>query len=192
MTTLTPELLLAAYAKGYFPMAPSRHSKEIRWYYPEERGVLPLDEFHIPKRLARALKKTPYQFTIDQAFRNVIIACADTARGYEKGTWINDEIIGAYFELHQLGYAHSVEVWLQDTLVGGLYGVAINRAFFGESMFSTSTNASKLALIYLVEWLKVNDFTLLDTQYVNDHLLQFGVRTIPRGEYLQLLEKAIS
>lgn len=189
---LTPELLLSAYAKGYFPMAPSRRSKEIRWYYPEERGVLPLGDFHIPKSLLKAARKTPYRFSMDQAFRDVILACADTQRGYERDTWINDEIIEAYFELHRLGYAHSVEVWMDETLVGGLYGVAINRAFFGESMFSLATNASKLALVYLVQWLKENDFTLLDTQYVNDHLLQFGVCAIPRQEYLKLLHAAVS
>jgi len=192
VTSLTPELLLAAYSKGYFPMAKKRTSKTIHWYYPEERGVLPLDEFHIPKSLAKAAKKKPYRLSIDEDFKGVITACADTQRGYEKGTWINDEIIDAYCQLHELGHAHSVEAWHEDALVGGLYGVSIGRAFFGESMFSIATDASKLALTHLVEHLKANGYALLDTQYVNDHLLQFGVKAIPREEYLKLLEKALS
>ncbi|MDX2073906.1 MAG: leucyl/phenylalanyl-tRNA--protein transferase [Alphaproteobacteria bacterium] len=190
--TLTPELLLSAYAQGIFPMAPDRHSDTLHWYRPEQRGILPLDDFHAPKSLAKFMKKRPYDLTINQDFRAVITACADTPRGYEKGTWINDEIIEAYCALHALGHAHSVEVWQEEALVGGLYGVSLKRAFFGESMFSRAPNASKIALVHLVGWLRENNYTLLDTQYVNEHLLQFGVREIPRGEYMKLLQNALS
>lgn len=191
MDRLTPELLLSAYAQGFFPMARSRRAKTVEWYAPTHRGIIPLEGFHIPSSLAKFARKSPYRITMDKAFSSVISACADTPRG-ESGTWINDEIIAAYAELHRLGFAHSVEVWKDDILVGGLYGVAIKKAFFGESMFSTSTNASKLALVHLVEWMKANGFALLDTQYVNDHLLQFGVMEIPQREYLKLLENALA
>jgi len=192
VTALTPEILLSAYAQGFFPMAPKRHSPEINWYYPEERGIIPLDGFHVPKSLAKAAKKNPYRISMNEDFRAVIAACADTPRGHDKDTWINDEIIEAYCKLHQFGCAHSVEVWENELLVGGLYGVSLGRAFFGESMFSTAPNASKLALVHLVAWLRANEFQLLDTQYVNDHLLQFGVVAIPRVEYLELLKKALN
>lgn len=191
MTKLTPELLLAAYAKGYFPMARSRHAKSVEWFTPEERGVIPLTGFHIPKSLEKSARKKPYELSIDRDFRAVIMACADTPRGYEKGTWINDQIIDAYCNLHKLGYAHSVEALKDGELVGGLYGVSLGKAFFGESMFSRATNASKLALVHLVAWLREHKYELLDTQYVNDHLQQFGVKAIPRGEYLKLLESAL-
>lgn len=183
-------------------MAPQRHSKEIHWYSPEERGIIPLGGFHVPKSLAKLARKKPYRISIDENFRAVITACANTPRGYKKGTWINDEIIEAYCALHTLGHAHSVEVWNisggdQETdepsaqLVGGLYGVSLGRAFFGESMFSTAPNASKLALVHLVAWLQENDYMLLDTQYVNEHLLQFGVQEIPRADYLAMLANAL-
>jgi leucyl/phenylalanyl-tRNA--protein transferase len=192
VTTIYPEILLAAYARGYFPMAPSRRSKTIHWYTPEERGVIPLEGFHVPKSLEKIAKKSLYKLTMNVNFHAVITACADTPRGHEKGTWINDEIIEAYCALHAMGRAHSVEAWDKETLVGGLYGVSLGRAFFGESMFSTSPNASKLALIHLVEWLRANNYVLLDTQYVNEHLLQFGVKAIAREEYLKQLATAIS
>lgn len=191
ISTLTPELLLNAYAQGFFPMAKSRRAKTIQWYAPEERGVIDLHDFHIPKSLAKFARKNPYRISMNKDFMGVISSCADTPRGYEKGTWINDEIIDAYVALHRIGHAHSVEVWQEEKLVGGLYGVSLARAFFGESMFSTATNASKVALIHLVDWLRANDFTLLDTQYVNEHLLQFGVKEIPRGEYLARLNAAL-
>lgn len=192
MNTLTPEILLSAYAQGYFPMAKSRSAKEVNWYYPEHRGILPLEEFHVPSSLAKFMRKSNYRISIDENFREVIIACADAPRDADGGTWINDEIIDAYCELHRLGYAHSVEVWEENELIGGLYGVSLGRAFFGESMFSRKTNASKSALVYLVEHLKSQNYQLLDTQYVNDHLLQFGVKEIPRVEYLALLQAALS
>ena len=191
MTILTPEILLAAYAKGYFPMARSRDSHTVEWYDPEERGVIPIQQFHAPKSLLKLARKSPYRLSIDEDFHGVIRACADTPRGHEKDTWINDAIIDAYDALHRLGFAHSVEAWRGDELVGGLYGVSIKRAFFGESMFSTASNASKLALVHLIDWLRRNGFELLDTQYVNEHLLQFGVQAIPREGYLALLEEAL-
>ncbi len=192
MTTLTSELLLAAYAKGFFPMARARDAKTIEWFFPEERGVMPLDaRFHVPSSLKKFMKKCHYEVRFDTAFVQVVKACADTPRGDGAGTWINDEIIEAYHALHQLGHAHSVECWEGEALVGGLYGVSIGAAFFGESMFSTRTNASKVALIALVEHLRSQGYVLLDTQYVNEHLLQFGVLEVPHEEYLKMLEAAL-
>lgn len=191
MLLLTPELLLSAYAQGVFPMAQSRHASEIEWYCPEERGIIPLDAFHVPKSLAKIARRQPYLITMNHNFRAVITACADTPREKDGGTWINDEIIEAYCALHALGHAHSVEMWDGETLVGGLYGVSLKRAFFGESMFSLAPNASKLALVHLVAWLRTNGYSLLDTQYVNDHLMQFGVQAIPREEYLEILTYSI-
>ncbi len=191
MSELTPEFLLNAYAQGYFPMARSRTSETVEWFYPEARGIIPLDTFHTPKSLIKIARKCPYRISMDEDFRSVITACADTPRGEDKDTWINDSIIDAYCELHRLGFAHSVEVWQGKTLVGGLYGAALRRAFFGESMFSTAPNASKLALVHLVDWLREQHYTLLDTQYVNEHLLQFGVQEIARNDYLKLLASAL-
>jgi len=188
MQELTPEMLLNAYAQGFFPMADSRDSKELHWYFPERRGIIPLDGFHIPASLAKFLKHSPFTLTMDKAFREVITACATR----EDGTWINDTIIDLYCELHAMGFAHSVETWNGKNLAGGLYGVSLGRAFFGESMFSRETNASKIALVYLVEYLKNNGYLLLDTQYVNDHLKQFGVIEIARAEYLEKLKAALS
>jgi leucyl/phenylalanyl-tRNA--protein transferase len=191
-TPLSPQTLLSAYAQGYFPMAESRDAKEISWYYPEERGIIPLEDFHIPKSLAKFMRGMDYRISINRDFRTVITACADINET-RKSTWINDEIINAYCDLHARGYAHSIEIWdANGTLIGGLYGVALGRAFFGESMFSKKPNASKVALVVLIDFLKDNDFTLLDTQYVNDHLLQFGVKSIPRAEYLEILKSALS
>lgn len=189
---LTPELLLSAYAQGCFPMADDRHGEELSWYSPEERGILPLESFHIPTKLARLMRKCPYRVTVDTAFADVIHACADTPRGPDNGTWINDTIIDAYTKLHEQGHAHSIECWQGDKLVGGLYGVSIGGAFCGESMFSTADNASKIALVSLVGVLKEAGYTLLDTQFVNDHLKQFGVRAITEGDYLERLSKALN
>ena len=186
---LTVELLLAAYANGYFPMAKSREDKAIYWYYPEERGIIPLDAFHVPRSLARFMRKEPFRITTNTAFKKVIQGCAEVGKGARDGTWINDAIIRTYSELHAHGFAHSVECWEDEKLVGGVYGVALGSAFFGESMFSRTPNASKVALVHLVTLLREAGYTLLDTQFVNDHLLQFGVIEIPREEYLaQLLE----
>lgn len=185
-TPITPELLLAAYASGYFPMAQNRNDPELHWFSPEKRGIIPLDDFHIPKSLAKFLKKNPFEVSMDRVFRNVITACAE-----REETWINDKIIDLYCELHQMGHAHSVECWHEGKLVGGLYGVSLGGAFFGESMFSHMTNASKTALAALVDRLKETGYQLLDTQYVNDHLKQFGVIEVEQKEYLKRLEKAL-
>jgi leucyl/phenylalanyl-tRNA--protein transferase len=188
---LSTDQLLNAYASGYFPMAEGRDSGEIYWYYPEHRGVLPLQSFHVSKSLQKFIRSNPYQVTVDHAFEQVIRACADTVTAKRENTWINEDIIQAYYELARQGHAHSIECWQEQKLVGGLYGVSLGGAFFGESMFSNAVNASKVALVYLVERLKKAGYQLLDTQYVNDHLLQFGVREIPRADYLALLEKAL-
>ena len=187
---LTPELLLSAYAQGIFPMARSRTAPKVEWFSPEERGIIPLDAFHVPKSLAKFMKKSPFRLTRNHAFHNVITACADT-RDKHEGTWINDEIIEAYHALHLIGHAQSIECWHGEELVGGLYGMSLGRAFFGESMFSREPNASKVALVHLVEWLKSENYILLDTQYVNEHLMQFGVKAIARDEYLEKLKEAL-
>ncbi|MFN8930137.1 MAG: leucyl/phenylalanyl-tRNA--protein transferase [Alphaproteobacteria bacterium] len=188
--SLTPELLLAAYAQGYFPMGRSREDVAIDWYDPPLRGVLPLDDFHVPRRLRRTLAKSNFTLTTDQAFADVMRECA-RARQERPTTWINDTIIAAYVALHQMGHAHSVEVWTAGLLVGGLYGVSLGGAFFGESMFSHQPNASKMALVKLVEILREAGYTLLDTQYVNPHLRQFGAIAIPRADYKTKLENAL-
>lgn len=185
---ITTDLLIAAYTKGYFPMAESRDATELLWFHPEHRGIIPLDTFHVPTSLAKFLRKSPFSITTDTVFDEVIRGCADTNR---KGSWINDTIISLYCELHGRGFAHSVECWKDGELVGGLYGVAIGGAFCGESMFSRTTNASKAALVHLVNLLNTAGYSLLDTQFINDHLQQFGVIEIPREEYLQRLEVAL-
>lgn len=186
---ITPLILLEAYCQGIFPMARGRHNAEIEWYEPERRGVLPLEGMHVPARLRRAIRQQPYEITFDRDFARVIRACADARRD----TWINDEIIRLYTELHRIGHAHSVEAWTRDgRLAGGLYGVSIGGAFFGESMFSTEDNASKIALVYLAARLWRRGFSLLDAQFVNEHLKQFGCREMPRAAYRSLLKKAIA
>lgn len=187
---VTAELLLTAYTQGIFPMADDRTGAELQWYDPNERGILPLEGFHIPKRLQRTIRTEPYQVTYDTCFSDVMAACARSAPGRET-TWINAEIESLYAELNRSGFAHSIEVWSGEDLVGGLYGVHIGAAFFGESMFSTMDDASKIALVYLVARLKAGGFRLLDTQFVTDHLLQFGAMEIPRAEYKTMLEKVV-
>ncbi len=191
-TPLTPELLLNAYAQGYFPMAESRTSSELFWFSPEERGILPLDGFHIPRSLQKFMRHCPYHLRVNTAFADVIRACAQTPRKHESGTWINDEIITLYTQTHQRGDAHSVECWQEETLVGGLYGISLGGAFFGESMFSQTENASKLALVGLMAILREAGYTLLDTQYINTHLRQFGAVVIPKADYLLRLKYALS
>lgn len=192
MVDIRPEQLLAAYARGYFPMAEGRHHPEIYWYYPEHRGIIPLESFHLPRSLAKALRKQPFTFTTDRVFPEVIAACAETHKnGHRRETWINDAIISAYVDLWRRGFGHSVECWQDGSLVGGLYGIALGGAFFGESMFSRVSNASKASLVHLVGLLREGGYGLLDTQFVNDHLLQFGVQEIPRDEYLALLADAL-
>ncbi|MFY0644268.1 MAG: leucyl/phenylalanyl-tRNA--protein transferase [Bacteroidia bacterium] len=179
--------LLYAYTQGYFPMADPDANNEIYWYKPEQRGIIPLDEFHIPKNLKRLYRNHPFQLKINKDFRATITRCSE-----RDDTWISEEIIDSYCALHKMGFAHSIECWDRDQLVGGLYGVAIRAAFFGESMFSNLPNTSKLCLVHLVEFLKEENFKLLDTQYINDHLLQFGAVEIPDAEYMKLLDDALS
>jgi leucyl/phenylalanyl-tRNA--protein transferase len=165
---------------------------EIRWYSPDPRGVLPLSEVHIPRRLARVARQGRFRIAIDTAFGDVIRACAAEDRDPEDaGTWIDDQIIESYTALHDQGVAHSVEAWNGDRLVGGLYGVALRGTFFGESMFHRETDASKVALVALVERLRARGYTLLDTQWVTPHLEQFGAIEIPRDDYLKLLEHSL-
>jgi leucyl/phenylalanyl-tRNA--protein transferase len=184
---IAPETLLEAYASGWFPMALA--PGEIRWYSPDPRGIIPLDGFHVPRRLGRALRGEPFEIRVDTAFRDVIVACSERADA--DGNWIDQEITDSYVNLHALGHAHSVEAWQDGALAGGLYGVAIGGAFFGESMFHRVPDASKAALVALVDRLRTRGFTLLDTQWVTDHLLQFGAIEIPRRRYLRLLDQAV-
>jgi len=188
---ITPELMLRAYQAGLFPMAEKRESNRLYWLDPELRGVLPLDGFHLPRRLLRTVLSGPYAVTANQAFANTILGCAEPAPGREE-TWINPEIERLFNALHHMGHAHSVEVWQGNALVGGLYGVAIGGAFFGESMFSRARDASKVALVHLVARLRLGGFTLLDTQFLTSHLAQFGTREIPRAEYKAQLEAAVA
>jgi leucyl/phenylalanyl-tRNA--protein transferase len=184
-------LLVSAYSSGWFPMAVD--GGEVRWYSPDPRGVIPLDGFHLPSRLARLVRGGRFRIEIDRRFEDVMRACAEADRKEEDaGTWISDEILASYVELHRLGLAHSVETWLDDRLVGGLYGVALGGAFFGESMFHHVTDASKVALAALVERLRRRGFRLLDVQWVTPHLEQFGAIEIPRAMYLKELERALA
>lgn len=190
MSGLSPEILLRAYAVGLFPMAEHRDDPTLYWIDPEKRGILPLDRLHVPKRLRRTIRNCPYEVRADTAFEAVISACADLGQDRAE-TWINDEIIRLYVDLHRMGRAHSIECWQGETLVGGLYGVALGGAFFGESMFSTARDASKIALIHLAARLVKGEFRLLDTQFVTRHLSQFGVVEIHRAGYRQLLSSAL-
>jgi leucyl/phenylalanyl-tRNA--protein transferase len=188
---ITPELMLRAYRAGLFPMAETRNGDRLYWLDPERRGVLPLGGFHLPRRLARTVLSDRYHVTSDTDFAGVIAGCAAAAPGRED-TWINPEIARLFTALHQLGFAHSVETRdAAGRLAGGLYGVAIGAAFFGESMFSTGRDASKVALVHLVARLKLGGFMLLDTQFVTTHLAQFGAHEIPRDVYHARLEQAV-
>ena len=185
---LTPHLLINAYAQGIFPMA--HEDGEIYWYDPDPRAILPLETFHIPRSLARTLRQGGFQVRFDTAFREVMTACAEPAPGRER-TWINAEIIESYCELHALGFAHSVETWIEGKLAGGLYGVSLTGLFAGESMFSRVTDSSKIALVYLVEHLRRQGFVLLDVQFMTPHLRRFGTIEISRKQYKKRLEKAL-
>jgi leucyl/phenylalanyl-tRNA---protein transferase len=187
---ITPEVLLRAYACGIFPMAESVDDPTLFWVEPEMRGVIPLDGFRIASRLARTVRADAFKVTVDTAFKAVIAGCAAPQAGRED-TWINKRIRDLYCGLHELGHCHSVEVWSGDDLVGGLYGVSLGRAFFGESMFHHARDASKVALVHLVARLVAGGFELLDTQYVTAHLKSFGAVEIPRRRYTVLLDKAI-
>jgi leucyl/phenylalanyl-tRNA--protein transferase len=184
------ELLLSAYASGWFPMAVD--GGEIRWFSPDPRGIIPLETFHMPRRLARVIRKGVFRIEIDRAFESVMRACAEAERDADDpGTWISDEIVRSYCALHERGVAHSVETWQGDRLVGGLYGVALGGAFFGESMFHRETDASKVALVALVQRLRARGYTLLDTQWVTEHLEQFGAIEISRSRYVRLLDASL-
>jgi len=187
------ELLLRVYARGIFPMV-DPHTGAIEYYSPDPRGVIPLDRFHVPKSLARVYKRGAFELRTDTAFEAVMRACAESRPG-RRDTWLDERLIEAYTELHAHGFAHSVEAWRDGRLVGGLYGVHIGAAFFGESMFSRpehgGTDASKVCLVQLVEWLRAGGFTLLDTQFATEHLARFGCVEVPRERYLRLLAAAI-
>lgn len=187
---ITPDLLLRAYASGLFPMADSADDPDLFWVEPEMRGVLPLDGFHIPKRLARTVRQEPFEIRINTAFDAVVAACAESVEN-RPSTWINSTITELYSELHRLNHAHSVEAWRDGRLVGGLYGVSLRRAFFGESMFSRATDASKVCLVHLVERLRARQFVLLDTQFTTEHLKRFGAIDVPREDYVDLLAEAL-
>jgi leucyl/phenylalanyl-tRNA--protein transferase len=212
---ITWQMLLNAYRRGYFPMAMHHEDEELHWFYPEHRGILPLDAFHVPRSLAKCLRKSPFTLTTNRAFAQVVAACGEICES-RRDTWINRPIRTLYTQLWQNGFAHSVECWLKKPsadgtalstapcesqqarsggeyeLVGGLYGVALGGAFFGESMFSRTSNASRAALVHLVQLLRAGGYTLLDTQFTNEHLKQFGAVDIPRAEYLRKLEAALS
>ena len=190
MTRLTPKLLLGAYASGIFPMAESRHDRGLFWVDPDVRGVLPFEAFHIPRRLRRTLRRRPYQIRCDAAFDDVLVGCAEVTSDRPE-TWINQEIEGLYRALFDMGFAHTVECWEDGELVGGLYGVSLGAAFFGESMFSRARDASKVALCHLVARLERGGYRLLDTQFVTDHLRQFGAVEIARSKYRDMLANAM-
>ena len=191
MLRVTPELLLRAYALGVFPMAESRTDPELYWIDPKQRGILPLESFHVPHSLRRTVRRGRFEIRVDTSFKEVMEACAEPAPG-RPDSWINAEILDLYTALHEARHAHSVEAWRDGRLVGGLYGVTIGAAFFGESMFSRQTDASKVALVHLVARLKCGGFELLDTQFVTRHLAQFGVVEVPRQRYQELLQRAIA
>ena len=185
------DVLVSAYASGWFPMAVGEN--DIRWFSPDPRGIIPLDTFHVPKRLARVIRRGTFEIEINRSFEEVIRACALADRDPDDaGTWIDQEIFESYCALHDAGFAHSVEAWQGGKLAGGLYGVALGGAFFGESMFHYVTDASKITLAALVERLRARGFTLLDTQWVTPHLEQFGAVEIPRPDYLRRLEASLA
>jgi leucyl/phenylalanyl-tRNA--protein transferase len=188
--SITPELLLRAYSIGMFPMSESADDPELFWVEPDIRGIIPLDGFHVSKSLQKAIRKAPFDIRFDTAFDQVVEKCAEAADD-RPSTWINQQIKDLYGALHRLGHAHSVEAWEGDELVGGLYGVTLGSAYFGESMFSRRTNASKICLVHLVERLKERGFTLLDTQFTTEHLKTFGAVDIPKEAYGLLLDKAM-
>jgi leucyl/phenylalanyl-tRNA--protein transferase len=181
---LTPELIVAAYCRGIFPMADE--AGEIGWYSPDPRAVFPLDAFHVPRSLAKTIRRRTFEVRVDTAFEAVMRGCADRDL-----TWISEDIVRSYTALHRLGLAHSVEAWREGRLVGGLYGVSLGGAFMGESMFSRETDASKVCLVFLVERLRERGYVLLDSQMATEHLAKFGQIEIPRREYLRQLRAAL-
>ena len=187
---LTPELLLRAYATGIFPMSESQNDPNVYWVEPEMRGILQLDQFHVPKSLKKVVRKNKFEIHCDRAFEQVLDFCAEPAAGRDV-TWINQSIRDNVIKLHEMGFAHSVECWREDKLVGGLYGISLGAAFFGESMFSKESDASKVALVHLIARMRLGGFKLLDTQFTTDHLSRFGVIEIPSAQYLDLLDDAL-
>ena len=187
-TPITPDLLLAAYIRGIFPM--THDDGKLYWYDPDPRAILPLDAFHVPRKLRRTVRKAPFEIRADGDFRAAMQACADPAPG-RMSTWISDDMIDLYTALHRAGNAHSIEAWQDGEMVGGLYGVAVGGFFAGESMFSRATDASKVALVHLVERMRAGGFTLLDTQFITPHLERFGAIEIPRAEYQKRLAAAL-
>jgi len=187
---LTPELVIQGYTLGVFPMAGHRDAPDVQWVSPMIRGILPLESFHVPSRLKKTIRRKPYVICVDTDFEGVIHACAHPRKN-RSDTWINNQIIRVFCQLHKLGYAHSVEAWRDGKLVGGLYGMALGGVFFGESMFSFAPDASKIALVHLVALLNLGNFALLDTQFVTDHLRQFGAREISGALYLRKLHDAM-
>lgn len=187
VSEITPELLLQAYANGVFPMADSASSDDVYWVDPTQRGIFPLDGFHISRSLRRALKRGDYDIRVNSDFARTVANCANRDE-----TWINAEIFDLYNQLHRLGFAHSVEVWRDDDMFGGVYGVTLGAAFFGESMFSTATNGSKIALAFLVHRLNAGGFKLFDTQFITPHLASLGAIEIPREDYHERLFPAVT
>jgi leucyl/phenylalanyl-tRNA--protein transferase len=190
MSNITPQILLKAYAAGIFPMAESAEDTALYWIDPERRGIIPLEKFHIPRSLKKTIRHTDLEVRIDTDFDGVIAACAESKPG-RRTTWINERIRVLYGELFRLGHVHTVECWRGDQLVGGLYGVRVGSAFFGESMFSRERDASKIALVHLVARLNAGGFFLLDTQFVTPHLTRFGACEISRDDYRRLLDDAL-
>ena len=186
MKIIPPEILLEAYRQGIFPMADSREDEEVDWYSARKRGVIPINEFHMTKNVMRIIRQGRFEVKIDENFREVVKACAN-----RETTWINDLIINSYDILNQAGHAHSVEIYMKEMLVGGLYGVTLGGAFFGESMFRKEKEADKVALYYCHQILKENGFELWDTQFYTEHLGRFGCKEVESKEYQKLLESAL-
>jgi len=191
LSGLTPEILLSAYAAGVFPMAEDFDDPEINWIEPRRRGIIPLDAFHVPRSLRKAIRRGGFEIRVDSAFETVIRACAAPTPERPR-TWLNEQLIGLYVELARRGQAHSVELWRDGSLAGGLYGLQLGAAFFGESMFSRVRDSSKIALVDLVLRLRAGGFQLLDAQFLTDHLLRFGAIEISRPTYLTRLRQALA
>ena len=189
-SALSTDDLLKAYTLGYFPMSEARDDPDVFWVLPEMRGTLPLAEFYMPRSLKKAVKQDRYEIYLNRDFRQTMQKCAEPATG-RRDTWINARIIETYCELYEMGHAHSVEAWQEGEMVGGLYGVSLGGVFFGESMFSRATDASKIALVHLVARMRAGGYTLLDTQFYTEHLAQFGIRELPKAEYQLLLDQAL-
>jgi leucyl/phenylalanyl-tRNA---protein transferase len=188
---IPPDLLIRAYASGVFPMSESADDPEVFWVRPESRGVIPLNDFHMPRSLTKTIRQGRFDIRRDSDFDGVIDGCAEPRPGRRR-TWINGPIREAYAELFRRGHCHTVEAWREGRLVGGLYGVSLGRAFFGESMFARERDASKVCLAHLVEHLKAQGFELLDTQFTTEHLKRFGAVDVPRGRYERILAEALS